>query len=409
MARMPLRFASRHTVLSAAFLSSVLLGACARDRETASSDQVGGREQILTPEVWHLTGAPLLEIGIREGEAVYQLDRASGSVRLDDGRVVVLDGGSSQLRFFDAQGTFLQSVGSTGEGPGEFRNPTRLRRTLGDSLQVWDAILGRLSFFDLQGTFLGSAVFPPSTDDPMPLDEWLYDRSWIDSPLPPEARGAVRRAILAMPSADPQGPPRFLLVTRQGRIWSTPLFPPAPAASTWTVYDLEGREVATVELPGRFEPQDVGADYVLGRFRDELEINYIRLYGLEKPAGSPRGPGLDPASLAGVSPANERPEAPGPEVTDQAREVIRQAFMATATAQEIYYSGNYTYTKDLDALRAAAPRGREVPEAADVAVLMADNRGWIGTMTHRETGYMCALAYGAYLPMGWPPGSLVCP
>jgi len=323
--------------------------------------------------------------------------------------VVVLDGGSSQLRFFDAQGRFLFSAGSRGEGPGEFRNPTRLRRTPGDSLQVWDAILGRLSFFDLQGAFLGSTAFSPSTEDPMPLDEWLYDRSWIDSPLPPEARGALRRAVLAMPVADSLGPPRFLLVTRQGRIWSTAVFPPASTASTWTVYDLRGQEVAVVELPARFELHDIGPDYVLGRFRDELDINYIRLYGLQKPEGSPRGPGLDPVALAEAFPGDPEAEASGPEVADEVREVILQAFRATATAQEIYYSGNYTYTTDLGALREVAPRGREVPEAADVAVLMADNRGWIGTMTHRETGYMCALAYGAYLPMGWPPGSLVCP
>jgi len=167
--------------------------------------------------------------------------------------------------------------------------------------------------------------------------------------------------------------------------------------------------VARVELPARFEPHDIGPDYVLGRFRDELDINYIRLYGLEKPAGSPRGPGLDPTALAEASADEPEVEGPGPEVTDQVREVILQAFRATATAQEIYYSGNYTYTTDLEALREVAPRGREVPEAADVAVLVADNRGWIGTMTHRETGYMCALAYGAYLPMGWPPGSLICP
>jgi hypothetical protein len=45
------------------------------------------------PESWHLSGAPALVIGVREGEEEYQLDRATASTRLADGRIVVLDGG----------------------------------------------------------------------------------------------------------------------------------------------------------------------------------------------------------------------------------------------------------------------------------------------------------------------------
>ena len=372
-------------------------------------DSPGGAVGREVPQVWRLSDTPELEIGVREGDAAYQLDRASGSTRLDDGRIVVLDGGSAQLRFFDAGGSFLYAVGSEGEGPGEFRNPTRVRRTLGDSLQVWDAILARLSFFDLDGAFLGSSLRAPSPADPTPLDEWLFERNWIDSPLPAIARGPVRRAVHAMPAPDSVGPPRFLMVTREGRIWATQAFPPSPVPSTWTVYDLEGREVAVAEMPARFEPHEIGPDYVLGRFRDELDINFVRLYRLEKPTGAPRGAGLDPTAGAQAPEGGAGQERSGPEVADEVQGVVRQAFVAAATAQEVFYSGNYTYTTDLRALREAAPRGREIPEGVDVAILLADNRGWIGTMTHRETQYMCALAYGAYLPMGWPPGSLICP
>jgi hypothetical protein len=387
----------------------LLAGACTGERESVPLGEESTAEEAAEPEAWRLSEAPILEIGVREGEEAYQLDRATGSMRLEDGRILILDGGSRQLRFFAPDGTFLMAVGSEGEGPGEFRNPTRLRRTFGDSIQVWDAILSRLSFFDAQGNFLGSTVRPPSTDEPMPLDEWLYGRNWIDSPLPQESREVIRRVVQALPPPDSLGPPRFLKVTRQGRVWASATFPPSTESSTWTVYDLDGRRRATVEIPARLELQEIGSDYLLGRFRDELDINYIRLYRLEKPAGSRPGPGLDPDAMASALPADPWPQDLAPEIVDEIRGLARQALYATASAQEIHYASNYTYTTDLQTLLEERRRGPEIPEGVDVAIILADNRGWIGTVTHRETQFTCGLAYGAYLPMGWPPGSLICP
>ena len=395
--------------------SLFVLGGCGREGqesvlpEGSIGPESGAGSGAGDAEVWRLSETPVLEIGVREGEEEYQLDRATGSARFADGRVVVLDGGSRQLRFFDSTGVFLGAVGMEGEGPGEFRNPTRLRRTFGDSIQVWDARLSRLSFFDDQGSFLGSRVEAPSPEDPMLLDEWLFGRNWIDSPLPPASRGPIRRAILAMPAPDSLGPPRFLKVTRQGRIWAAGSFPPSPEPLAWTVYDLAGRVVATVETPPRFEPHEIGSGFVLGRYRDELDLNYIRGYRLEKPEGSISGPGLDPEAMRASSEPAFESAVLDSETLDELQGLVRQALMATAAAQEIHYSTNYSYTTDTEALAAERSRRFEMPEGIDVAILLADERGWTGTATHRETQVTCALAYGSHLPMGWPPGGFVCP
>ena len=37
-----------------------------------------------------------------------------------------------------------------------------------------------------------------------------------------------------------------------------------------------------VSVPGGFEILDVGKDYVLGRRLDDLDIEHIHLYGLQK-------------------------------------------------------------------------------------------------------------------------------
>jgi hypothetical protein len=179
--------------------------------------------------------------------------------------------------------------------------------------------------------------------------------------------------------------------------------------SNWTVYDLDGQALATVEIPARFEPHDIGPDYVLGRYWDELDLNYIRLFALDKPADSPVGPGLDPVGWTDTGPRGELPSTLPPDRLDEIRGLSREALYSTAAAQEIHYSGHYVYTTDLQVLVDGFRGRREIPQGMTVTILMADGRGWMGTATHEGTGYMCALAYGAHLPMGWPPGSLICP
>jgi 6-bladed beta-propeller len=51
----------------------------------------------------------------------------------------------------------------------------------------------------------------------------------------------------------------------------------------WTVFDPAGRLLGSLELPDSFRPTHFGEDFVLGVARDELEVNRVRLYDLEKP------------------------------------------------------------------------------------------------------------------------------
>lgn len=49
-------------------------------------------------------------------------------------------------------------------------------------------------------------------------------------------------------------------------------------------YDLAGGRLFTRE-PSGFRPTQIDDDAVLGRQRDELEVEYVELYRLEKPSG----------------------------------------------------------------------------------------------------------------------------
>ena len=103
-------------------------------------------------EVLRLASAPTLVIGTKSGP-MYEFDRVAGCARLFDGRIVVADGGSSTLRFFDSTGTYLKSVGGRGAGPGEFQSLQTFFIMPGDTL-VAGAVIRELSYFTDAGQYL---------------------------------------------------------------------------------------------------------------------------------------------------------------------------------------------------------------------------------------------------------------
>ncbi len=63
---------------------------------------------------------PFLSIGVEEGETPYEFDRVFDAYRHSDGRVVVSNAGSHELRIFDSTGKYLGALGRRGQGPMEF-------------------------------------------------------------------------------------------------------------------------------------------------------------------------------------------------------------------------------------------------------------------------------------------------
>jgi hypothetical protein len=72
-------------------------------------------------ETRRLSAEPVLVIGRVEGGGSDLFHGILATRRLSDGRIVVVNRGTSELRFFDGTGRYLSSAGGEGEGPGEFR------------------------------------------------------------------------------------------------------------------------------------------------------------------------------------------------------------------------------------------------------------------------------------------------
>jgi len=131
----------RHLPRSAVLLSALAIWVEAGRAECATAqamDYVASRE-------------PVAAIGGRDEREAHRLHWAESALRLSDGRIVVGDVGSQELRFFDARGEHLRSVGGPGEGPGEFEGPWTMTRVRGDTVAVWTRAQRRLTLFPPEG------------------------------------------------------------------------------------------------------------------------------------------------------------------------------------------------------------------------------------------------------------------
>ena len=359
-------------------------------------------------EGWRLSPAPVLQIGELEGAPAYQFDRIGSALRLADGRIVVANTGSQELRFYDASGAHLRSVGGEGGGPGEFEWLVWVEATPGDSLVAYDLRSRRLSVFSPTGEFVRSTTLEGRPEGGIPqvmgrfedrsllvsiprgigargnvegglsqdstpylhlsaegklldtithfagAEHFIYRESdgfTVTRPLfgrtsvqalhadrvtlgasdsyelaQYSAKGELQRIIRKRhnprPIADadweaakqerldaedeawrqrtvplleamprPATLPAYaeLLADTEGNLWVQDYPIPGDSEQRWTVFDPDGRLLGTVLTPERFRPTQVGSDFVLGVWRDELDVQYVTMYALEKPGSGPAG------------------------------------------------------------------------------------------------------------------------
>jgi hypothetical protein len=50
----------------------------------------------------------------------------------------------------------------------------------------------------------------------------------------------------------------------------------------WTVFSPEGRALGSVVTPPGLRVLEIGRDYVLGVWQDELDVEYVRMHRLDR-------------------------------------------------------------------------------------------------------------------------------
>jgi hypothetical protein len=69
-----------------------------------------------------------------------------------------------------------------------------------------------------------------------------------------------------------------------GYLWVSEYKGPFVEEPEWTIFDPEGRIVGRVRMPAGTGILEIGQDYVLGRFTDELDVEYVQLWPLTRPS-----------------------------------------------------------------------------------------------------------------------------
>ena len=103
-------------------------------------------------QLWRVEEHPRPDLARSGGGEAHEFFKVRDAVRLQGGSIVVANAGSSEVRFFDSEGTFLTAAGARGDGPGEFRGPDGIGRYPGDSVAVFDRSHKRVTIFDHKGT-----------------------------------------------------------------------------------------------------------------------------------------------------------------------------------------------------------------------------------------------------------------
>ena len=79
-----------------------------------------------------------------------------------------------------------------------------------------------------------------------------------------------------------------VLFDDRANLWVREFQPAATTPLPWTVFDPEGRMLGTVTLPDGLRTMQIGDDFVLGVWMDDLDVQHVRMYALTKPARDPR-------------------------------------------------------------------------------------------------------------------------
>jgi hypothetical protein len=346
-----------------------------------------GMPSLVSAQQWQLSSKPLLEIGVVEGDPNYELFDARSSIRLRDGRIVVLNSGANELRIFDKQGKFVAKAGRRGNGPGEFRAATRIYYTHADSFLVYDAAATRENHFDAQGNFVASADGVPVKGDAFPRDVWVYGRFLVDGPPRPADRPAVKGALDRLPEPAP-GTFQRVRIDPWRRLWVS------HARGSWTIYDRTGNRVAQLSTPASFELHQIGPDFLLGRNRTELDVEVIQLWALNGRGANAGASYFTPAAAQTYTPA------PEPKLPEETAVAMRGYLRTMMSQQEVHYSRAMTYTADATQLK--------LPEDKNLTahILYAHNRGWAAALVHKDLDSLCVVAQG--FGADWTPGRVVC-
>lgn len=119
---------------------------------------ISRNEMANAPLGWSVEPDPDLVLGRGDSASGY-FHEIQGVRGTEDGGVLVVDGASRELRFYDSEARLVKRAGGPGEGPEEFGDPALVPVVGTDSLMVYDKDLTRAHILSAEGAF-GRLIHP---------------------------------------------------------------------------------------------------------------------------------------------------------------------------------------------------------------------------------------------------------
>lgn len=373
------------------FTLVLLLHAC-------GGDQLEERPALPPGAPAGLSEGPVMVVGERAGDTEHELYRIVTPFLLPDGGLGVPLSDEGTIRIYDGEGEFVRSLGSSGQGPGEFVG-LDAAWARGDTIEAFDNELNRVTRFvpgeapevialeavasaqnGVPGVDQGDWVLygvkevqrsgrdlvavhlftpdgshgaelsevhgfrrhvhdgggGPDPISPRPLVRTGGDRVYVAETLTPRITEldvptgrarviewepasplshadavAIAREQVSTPGSSAMDEAWTLasfsaltgdeevsvfwdfLIDGESFIWIREYDPgihatnvgglvSAGSGGRWSVFDFEGRHVTTVVVPDDFEPLSIDADRLIGVRRDELDVESVRVYRIQR-------------------------------------------------------------------------------------------------------------------------------
>jgi hypothetical protein len=112
------------------------------------------------------------------------------------------------------------------------------------------------------------------------LERLLEER--LASLQDPDLEPGMRNDFWDTPPADYLPAFGAVAIDANGNLWVEDFRLPGHTVLTWTIFDPDGVPLTRLSLPAGNQMLEIGADFVLALFRDELDVDYVRVYPLTR-------------------------------------------------------------------------------------------------------------------------------
>jgi hypothetical protein len=178
----------------------------------------------------------------------------------------------------------VQPVGTTGGAYTRAVPYGRRPRTIvaGENLVFGDASRFEVAIYAADGT-LKKLVRRTHTPEPISREDLALWQAEVESkrrPVSASLPDLFRQPITDFELPETKAVYGDIQVDRAENIWVSEYTFAQRQPTSWSVFSPDGIWLGELTAPDRFRILDIGADYVLGVYRDELDVEYLQLYPL---------------------------------------------------------------------------------------------------------------------------------